>query len=163
MPYITQERRNQPNLKRAVRALKVAILEGEITSRGDMNYVIFSMAKAYLGKKGMGYHNISDCVAAAQDCADEIKRIFMGPREDFARESKWGRGMKLSQSIKGLPFDDLLDGIENYHCFSKKININDLDYLADSVHQEEKDLAFLTLLVRELRSRLNTVGFGKEL
>jgi len=69
---------------------------------------------------------------------------------------------RLSKTIKEWDTDKLLDGIEEYHCFSNKLSVDDLDFLMrDKKETEEKQVAFLTLLVRELRNKLGE-GLSKQ-
>jgi len=86
MPYISQNKRKQPDMVRLTRAIARAVESGAIDCRGDMNYVYFYMARRYMNQYGYTYHKISDVKNAAKDSADEINRRFMDKRENKAIE-----------------------------------------------------------------------------
>lgn len=71
MPYLKPERR--------------AGLDRELDlpqCKGDLNYTHYQESLAYLRRKGLSYDNISDVIAALNDCAEELRRQIMNPYED---------------------------------------------------------------------------------
>jgi len=65
--------------------------------------------------------------------------------------------MKLPLNVIGkLSISEMLDKIERHHCYSDKIDEFDLGVLMqDTEESEEKYTAHLTLLVRNLKDKLN--------
>jgi len=76
MPYIKQEDRVQYD--------EVLFRMGEIKTKGDLEYCIFSLMKKYMKTRESKYSNLHDCTYAAGHCCDEFRRRFLDKREDIA-------------------------------------------------------------------------------
>lgn len=91
MPYITQDRRKMfAEHVSAIPDLLGSGLEGkafdESLVAGDLNYIIYSIAKRYLDKKGHRYRNLNMLVGALECCKQEIYRRLGSELEDGAIE-----------------------------------------------------------------------------
>jgi len=58
----------------------------EIQTKGELEYCIFKLMKAYMAIRKFRYSNLHDVVYAAHHCADEFRRRFLDKRENEARE-----------------------------------------------------------------------------
>ena len=76
MPYIKDYDREQ--YKAALRKIK------SIHSKGELEYLIYSLMGKYMSDKQFNYTNLHDCTYAAQHCCDEFRRRFLDKREDEA-------------------------------------------------------------------------------
>lgn len=57
-----------------------------IRTKGELEYVVFSLMQYYMNNRVHDYNNLHDTVYAVQHCADEFRRRFLDAREDKARE-----------------------------------------------------------------------------
>jgi len=79
MPYIRQEDRNKyGEILHSLKRLP------EITSKGDLEFLIFLLMKKYMSTKESRYTTLHDCTYAAAHCSDEFRRRFLDKREDSA-------------------------------------------------------------------------------
>jgi len=76
MPYILQA--NRERFQPALESLP------DFASKGELEYVIFSIMRAYMSARNNKYSNLHDCTYAAMHCADEFRRRFLDKREDEA-------------------------------------------------------------------------------
>jgi hypothetical protein len=76
MPYIRPELRGKYNV--------IIDRLPEITSKGELEYCIFTLMKKYMSTRISRYTELHDCVYAIQHCADEFRRRFLDKREDKA-------------------------------------------------------------------------------
>jgi hypothetical protein len=81
MPYIKIEDREKYN------NITDEIANTEIETKGDLEYLIFSLMQKYMQYREKRYSILHDCVYAAMHCADEFRRRFLDKREDEARET----------------------------------------------------------------------------
>lgn len=58
----------------------------EINTKGDLEYLIFSLMRQYMKTKEYRYSTLHDCVYAAAHCSDEFRRRFLDKRENEAME-----------------------------------------------------------------------------
>lgn len=79
MPYIKQEDR--------VKFQDTLKIVPEIKTKGELEYLIFSLMKMYMKTRDVNYSNLHETVYAATHCADEYRRRFLDKREDDARNS----------------------------------------------------------------------------
>ena len=56
----------------------------KIDSKGELEYIIFSLMQIYMRDKDWRYSTLHDCVYAAAHCSDEFRRRFLDKREDEA-------------------------------------------------------------------------------
>jgi hypothetical protein len=79
MPYIKQEDRVkfQESLK----------IMPEIKTKGELEYIIFSLMRMYMKTRDFNYSNLHETVYATMHCADEYRRRFLDKREDDARNN----------------------------------------------------------------------------
>jgi hypothetical protein len=56
----------------------------EIESKGELEYLIFSLMKQFMFTRESKYSNLHDCVYATQHCSDEFRRRYLDRREDEA-------------------------------------------------------------------------------
>lgn len=82
MPYIEKERRDF--LAEAVQVMKEDMRDLPNIVAGDLNYIVFSLAKEYIRIKGLGYNNVSDAIKALTGAAHEVERRILDPYEDSA-------------------------------------------------------------------------------
>ena len=81
MPYVAEEDR------RKYEAIVLAIdLLPEIVTKGDLEFLIFKLAKKYMKTRDSRYSTLHDCTYAIQHVSDEFRRRFLDKREDVARE-----------------------------------------------------------------------------
>lgn len=78
MPYILPAERAK--LAPAVDAFTKVITKDTVA--GDLNYLISSMAKAYIDAKGLRYEHLNAVVGALDSCKAEFQRRVVGPYED---------------------------------------------------------------------------------
>jgi len=81
MPYINEESRGK--YWRIVNAIQDS--EGIIT-KGDLEYLIFTLMIKYMSTREYRYSTLHDTVYSAMHCADEFRRRYLDKREDEARE-----------------------------------------------------------------------------
>jgi hypothetical protein len=81
MPYIAQnDRKKFTNLLLTIQNLP------EIATKGELEFIIFTLMKKYMSTKESRYSILHDCTYAAQHCADEFRRRFLDERENKARK-----------------------------------------------------------------------------
>ena len=51
-------------------------------SKGELNYLISKLFKAYIDANGTSYATLSDCTGAGTDAVEEFRRRIMNPYED---------------------------------------------------------------------------------
>ena len=78
MPYIEEKNRIPYN--------KMIDLLPEIKTKGDLEYIVFSVMQKFMKTRAFRYSTLHDCVYAVQHCADEFGRRFLDKRENEARE-----------------------------------------------------------------------------
>lgn len=96
MPYIKQEDRDKyKNI--------ILMLEHlpEISTKGDLEYLIFSFMKKYMNTRESRYSTLHDCTYAAQHCADEFRRRFLDKREDEAKRQNGDIQIANKPSLEG--------------------------------------------------------------
>lgn len=72
MPYITPERR-----------LEIGLSIHDIPQdEGELNYAISVLLDAYMGKHGLSYARMGDCVGACSNAEAEFRRRVMDGYED---------------------------------------------------------------------------------
>lgn len=76
MPYIKSKDRKKFN--------KMCKYCPDISTKGELEFIIFWLMKQYMKNKEYRYSNLHDCVYASQHCADEFRRRFLDKREDEA-------------------------------------------------------------------------------
>ena len=76
MPYILQV--NREKFKPALESLP------EFAYKGELEYVVFSIMRAYMSARKNRYSDLHDCTYAIMHCADEFRRRFLDKREDEA-------------------------------------------------------------------------------
>lgn len=86
MPYIKQEDRKKYDKLRDVLFSEVDGIK-EIETKGDLEYLIYSLMQKYMSTRERRYSTLHDCVYATQHCADEFRRRNLDKREDEARET----------------------------------------------------------------------------
>lgn len=79
MPYIKQDCREQYD--------KHLVNLPIISSKGELEYIVFSLMKQYMSTRNETYSDLHDCTYAVQHCADEFRRRFLDDRENIAREN----------------------------------------------------------------------------
>lgn len=77
MPYIKNENRIIYN--------KIISSLPKIETKGDLEYIVFSIMKKYMKTRDYRYSKLHDCVYAIMHCADEFRRRYLDKREDEAR------------------------------------------------------------------------------
>lgn len=78
MPYIKQSEREK------YKNITDEIQKTEIETKGDLEYLIFSLMLKYIKTREYRYSTLHDDVYAAMHCADEFRRRFLDEREDEA-------------------------------------------------------------------------------
>jgi len=78
MPYIKKDARI--NYDKTLNEIK------EISTKGDLEYIIFKLMKIYMSNKEYRYSTLHDCVYSAIHCGDEFRRRYLDKREDFAKD-----------------------------------------------------------------------------
>jgi len=58
-----------------------------ISTKGELEYLIFSLMKKYMKDKEERYSILHDCTYAAIHCGDEFRRRFLDKREDEAMKT----------------------------------------------------------------------------
>lgn len=82
MPYVTKRDREKYNdILRALYNLP------EISSKGELEFLIFSLMVKYMKTREFRYSTLHDCTYACQHCADEYRRRFLDKRETEALEA----------------------------------------------------------------------------
>jgi hypothetical protein len=81
MPYVKPEDRKKYD--KVIEAIKN--LE-KIDTKGDLEFIVFYLMRAYMVKREARYSTLHDVVYAVQHCADEFRRRFLDKREDEAKE-----------------------------------------------------------------------------
>jgi len=81
MPYISKEQRDKYHA-----LITVLNATPEIETKGDLEYLIFSLMKKFMVTRDNKYTTLHDCVYATQHCSDEFRRRFLDKREDNARQ-----------------------------------------------------------------------------
>lgn len=81
MPYVDEESR-----KRYENLLLMINNMTEISTKGDLEYLVFVLMKKYMSTREERYSNLHDVVYAVQHCSDEFRRRFLDKREDKARQ-----------------------------------------------------------------------------
>lgn len=56
----------------------------EIETKGDLEFLIFTLMKKYMKTKEYRYSTLHDTVYASMHCADEFRRRYLDERENFA-------------------------------------------------------------------------------
>jgi len=59
----------------------------EFSTKGELEYVVYSIMKQYMSTREYRYSALHACVYAVQHCADEFRRRFLDKRENEAREA----------------------------------------------------------------------------
>ena len=57
-----------------------------MSTKGELEYVVFAIMKLYMRDRGYRYTNLHDVVYAVQHCAHEFERRYLDKREDTARK-----------------------------------------------------------------------------
>jgi hypothetical protein len=78
MPYIKSVDRQKYD--EALRALP-----STISTKGELEYLIFSLMRRYMVDKTWSYTELHNAAYAAQHCCAEFRRRFLDLREDGAR------------------------------------------------------------------------------
>lgn len=80
MPYISQDDRDKYlEIDKAISRIK------EISTKGDLEYLVFRLMIKFMGTREKRYSTLHDCVYAIQHCSDEFRRRFLDERENDAR------------------------------------------------------------------------------
>lgn len=79
MPYIPEKDRNM--FEKALKELWVTI-QYEGISKGELNYILSTVAKYYLERHGKSYGILSDIIGAFEGAKLEFYRRLVGPYED---------------------------------------------------------------------------------
>jgi len=81
MPYIKlDDRRKYSNITDQ-------IAKSEIETKGDLEYLVFSLMKKFMSTREQRYSTLHEVVYAVMHCADEYRRRYLDKREDEARET----------------------------------------------------------------------------
>lgn len=59
----------------------------EIETKGDLEFLVFTLMMKYMSTKEKRYTTLHDCTYAVQHSSDEFRRRFLDKREDEARET----------------------------------------------------------------------------
>lgn len=78
MPYIDHMFRNKYS------DILYELSNIDITSKGELEYVLFSILKLYMKDRKFCYSELHDTVYACQHVADEYRRRFLDIRENEA-------------------------------------------------------------------------------
>jgi hypothetical protein len=85
MPYVKKYVRDYYYSQGCLSDLKTALNVIQLPeAKGDLNFIIYSLVKAWLDDNGRNYFNISTLIGALEDCADELRRRELHPYEDKA-------------------------------------------------------------------------------
>ena len=79
MPYIDKNKRNKYS------DTLYDLSNIDIETKGELEYLIFSLMIQYMKNKEYRYSILHDCTYAATHCGDEFRRRFLDAREDSAR------------------------------------------------------------------------------
>lgn len=79
MPYITQDSRK--NFEPLVNKMYIEMSNNSVTP-GDLNYLMTSLASAYIESKGMSYTHLNDVIGVLDACSKEFYRRVVAPYED---------------------------------------------------------------------------------
>jgi hypothetical protein len=80
MPHINAEQ------KMKYMYLKQTIDNIEIETKGDLEYLVYQLMKAYMKTRNRRYATLHDAVYATLHSAQEFKRLHLDKREDEAIE-----------------------------------------------------------------------------
>lgn len=80
MPYIDENQRKKYS------GIKSAIEKLQIETKGDLEYLVFSLMKQYMSTREQRYSTLHDCTYAIMHCADEFRRRFLDKRENEAMD-----------------------------------------------------------------------------
>jgi len=81
MPYIAlNDREKFRNLLLTIHNLP------EIATKGELEFLIFTLMRKYIQTKENRYSVLHDCTYAAIHCGDEFRRRYLDKREDRARQ-----------------------------------------------------------------------------
>jgi hypothetical protein len=92
MPYIKSEKRKdfETEIQSIVDKLDKSE-EGDNSAKGELNYIIYSIIKRYLDKKGMRYFRAQDFIGGVLTCCQmELYRRLLAPYEDNVAIKKNG-------------------------------------------------------------------------
>jgi hypothetical protein len=78
MPYIKKELRSKYS------DIMYEISNIDISSKGELEYLLFSILKEYMNRRRFCYHDLHDATYACQHVADEFRRRFLDVRENEA-------------------------------------------------------------------------------
>ena len=86
MPYIPQDQRTQ--YEQTIQDVVDKLLKLEDNdAKGHLNFVVYSIIKRYLEKRGMRYFRAQDFIGGVLTCCQmECYRRLLGPYEDQAIE-----------------------------------------------------------------------------
>ena len=82
MPYVDNNSRDKYK-----EVDKVISQLSEITSKGDLEYLVFRLMVKFMATREKRYSTLHDVVYAVAHCADEYRRRFLDVRENEALES----------------------------------------------------------------------------
>jgi hypothetical protein len=82
MPYISKADR-----QRYMEIDKAIFRQPEISTKGDLEFLIFRLMLKFMETRERKYSTLHDCCYAAQHCADEFRRRFLDIRENEALET----------------------------------------------------------------------------
>jgi len=81
MPYITPtDREKYRNLLLTIQNIP------EISSKGELEFIIFTLMKKYMSTRKECYTELHNCVYSAIHCGDEFRRRYLDDRENKARK-----------------------------------------------------------------------------
>ena len=81
MPYISiDQRKKYDKVHKSISSLK------NIETKGDLEYLIFTLMCKYISGREANYSNLHDTTYAAQHCSDEFRRRFLDERENYAKD-----------------------------------------------------------------------------
>jgi hypothetical protein len=81
MPYIKKEDR-----EKYLSVLKAVEYLPEITTKGDLEFLVFTLMQKYMKTREKRYSTLHEVVYSVQHCADEHRRRYLDKREDLARQ-----------------------------------------------------------------------------
>lgn len=94
MPYIKQQ------LRKKFKTGLEALFEAGIKDKGELNYLITCLMIGFALSKGIGYNNLSEAKAAANDAADEFNRRALNLHENIKTRENGDVYEKLIKAIK---------------------------------------------------------------
>lgn len=77
MPYISPEERKQYAL--GLELLREAL---DVTKKGHLTYLVYTLAMEQWQRKGRSYTNISEAIGALEDASHELRRRHLDKYED---------------------------------------------------------------------------------